>query len=84
VSDNEDGTDLVQLVGVLGLSVVAVTVLAFSGFLAIRGIEVPGAWESLAGAAVGSLGTLIVTKRTKEATPTIQERPPPGPSWLKE
>lgn len=52
-----------RLYAVIGLSAVVIIVLVGSVFLALRRIPVPSSWETLSGAAVGSLGTLVVASR---------------------
>lgn len=71
--ERNNSTDRVQLFGVIGLSVVAIVIIVLSGLLSLRGLTVPGSWETLAGAAVGSLGTLVVTKRSGSSTASIEQ-----------
>lgn len=62
ISTRSSAEDRISFWGVIGLVLIALAVLVLSTLLALRGVPVPSSWETMAGAAVGSLGTLIVTK----------------------
>lgn len=54
--------DRTTVFGVLGLTAIVVIVLVLSTLLSFRGLQVPDAWDTLAGAAAGSIGTLLVAR----------------------
>lgn len=55
--------DRLQLVVVLALAVVAILCLCGVIYLAARGLSVPDVLVATAGAAVGSLGTVLTMRR---------------------